>query len=590
MKDFFKSVLATVVGLLAFNALLAFFLFIGFIGMMIGGSSSTPEVSGNSVLVISLNGILNDQSDNNPVSIISQNKISVLSIDELLKAVKAAKSNDNVKGIYLEGGTLDADLAQLQEVRNAFNDFKKSGKKIAAYADTYTEGAYYLASVADKMWLNPEGMIDWHGLASQTEYDKGLYDKLGIRFQIMKVGKFKSYTEQFTEEKMSPANREQLQRLIDVSWQNILSEVSKSKKISTDSLNSYANGISIFNDPATLKNRGLIDGFLYHDEVKEKVKQLMGIDKDDDINQVSVSDMAANDTNDSGKEIAVYYASGEIVRTDAQGILGGGNVIAADDVCADLEDLANNDDVKAVVIRINSGGGDAFASEQLWRAVSQLKRKKPVVISMSGMAASGAYYTSVAANWLVAEPNTVTGSIGIFAAIPEFSELATQKLGLKFDAVRTNDHSDFGNLLARPFDKVELEAIQGFVNRGYALFRKRVSEGRNMTVAKVENVAQGRVWIGNDALKIGLVDQLGGLNDAVAKAAQLAKVDEYYTVNYPSDVDFLDQLLGNSDRQSLLDEQMRQVLGDFYPDIMALRNVSTTSVLKASIPYRFTIK
>lgn len=588
MNQFLKTALATVAGIFAFNVIMAFFLFIGLIGLAIGGSGDKPKIKKNSVLVVQLKGILSEQASEDFLGQLTGNTVHSVGLDQLLQAISNAKHNDRVKGIYIEGGAIDAYKAQLEELRNALEDFRKSGKWVVAYADTYDQGGYYVASVANKVWLNPVGMLDWHGLAMQTEYYKGLGDKLGIHYQVLKVGKFKSYTETYTEEQMSEANREQSQRLIDGTWQNMLASVSKSRKVSADSLNAFANRLVLFEDQQELKKHGLIDGLLYHDQVAGEVKKLLKIDADDDINQVSVSEMAASEDNDDGEEIAVYYAEGSISQTSAGGLLGDG--IAADEVCDDLKDLADDDDVKAVVLRINSGGGDAAASEQLWRSVSLLRQKKPVVVSMSGMAASGAYYTSVAANWLVADPTTITGSIGIFAAIPEFSELATKKLGLKFDAVRTNEFSDFGNLLARPFNAAELAAIQGHVNRGYALFRKRVADGRKMPVSKVETIAQGRVWLAPDALKIGLIDQLGGLDDAVAKAAQLAKVKEYHTVGYPAEPDFIDQLLGSVNRQSLLDEQMRTMLGDLYPEFKALSNAQNTPILQARIPYRVNIK
>ncbi len=590
MNEFLKSVLATVVGIFVFPMIMGLFLLIGIIGFALGGSSSDkPKIDKNSVLVVNLTGMISEQSGEDILGQLTGNFANSTGMDELLLAIKNAKESDKVKGIYLEGGLVEADKAQLQELRNALEDFKKSGKWIVAYADTYEQGAYYLASVANKVWLNPKGMLDWHGLAMQTEYYKGLYDKLGIHYQILKVGKFKSYTEAYTEEKMSDANREQSQKLVDGTWKNILSAVSKSRKISADSLNAYANGLVMFADQQILKQKGLVDGFLYHDQVSAEVRKLLKIDADDDINQVSVADMAASKADDKGEEIAVYYAEGSIVSTAIQGLTGG-SFIASDQVCSDLKDLADDDDVKAVVLRINSGGGDAFASEQLWRAVSQLKKKKPVVVSMGGVTASGAYYTSVAANWLVADPNTITGSIGIFAAIPEFSELATKKLGLKFDAVKTNTHSDFGNVFARPFDASELSAIQGYVNRGYVLFRKRVADGRRMSVNKVESIAQGRVWLAPDALKLGLIDQLGGINDAIAKAAKLAKVNEYHTVGYPAEPGLLDQLLGSVNRQSLLDEQLHTLLGDFYPEFVSLRSAQNTPMLQARIPYGMSIK
>ena len=435
-------------------------------------------------------------------------------------------------------------------------------------------------------------MLEWHGIGTQPIFYKDLFAKFGVKFQVVKVGTFKSATETYTEEHMSDANRLQTQTFVGGMWNNVCQAVSKSRGISVDSLNSYADQMTEFQPTDLYIKRKMVDGVMYADKVKDVVKKLLKLEDDDMVPQISVSDMLnTKDTNTADDEIAVYYAYGSIVQSDAASALtGGGHNIVASTVCKDLEALMNDDNVKAVVIRINSGGGDAYASEQIWHQVSLLKQKKPVVISMGDYAASGAYYMSAPASWIVAQPNTLTGSIGIFAAIPDMSGLVTQKLGVKFDEVKTNRHTTFGNVMARPFNADETAILQAYVNRGYKLFRKRVADGRHMPTETVEKIAQGRVWLGNDALKIKLVDQLGSLDDAVRKAAQLAKAKSYYTADYPAPVSWTDQLLGATNSGNYLDEQLRLTLGDMYEPFCMMRNLNNRQALQARMPYVLNIR
>lgn len=584
MKDFIKSVAATVVGIVAFLAIAGIFAVMSIIGM-VASTEATRNVSDNSVLVLNLSGNVEEQGGDNIIGKLTGNTINTLGLNEILSAIKKAKDESNIKGIYIEAGAFEAGYATLQEIRSALLDFKKSKKWIVTYADTYTQGAYYVASVADKVWLNPKGMIDWHGLGSQTMFLRDLYAKFGIKYQVVKVGKFKSFTETYTEDRMSDANRQQVSAFVNGTWKNIITAVAKSRSISADSLNAYADRMIVFEPAENLKRYKLVDELVYADNVKQKIKKMLNTG-DDPINQLTISDMSCVKSKDKADNIvAVYYAYGPIVQNGIASMFSQGNQIVAQDVCTDLEELANDDDIKAVVIRINSGGGDAYASEQLWHQVSMLKKKKPVVISMGDYAASGAYYMSCPASWIVAQPNTLTGSIGIFAAFPDASGLVTQKLGVKFDEVKTNRNSTFGNIMARPFNSEELHYLQGFVNRGYELFRQRVADGRHLSIEKTEAIAQGRVWLGNDAIAIRLVDQLGGLPDAVAKAAQLAKLKSYSTEDYPAPLSFQDQLFGAFNRNSYLDEQLRITLGSLYEPFVQMRNINRREALQAQIPY-----
>lgn len=590
MKNFFKQVLATVVGLIAFGAIVTFMGIISIVGMIASGDS-TPEVSNNSVMVLNLSGVIDEQGQEDFLGTLTGNTMSNLGLDNMLSAIKKAKDNDKIKGIYIEAGILQAGYATMQEIRNALLDFKKKGKWIVAYGDTYTQGTYYIASAADKVYLNPKGMIDWHGLGAQPQFYKDLMAKFGVRYQVVKVGTYKSFTETYTEDKMSDANRTQVSAYINGTWNNICKAVSESRKISNDSLNAYADRLITFEPAENILKYKMVDGLIYADQVKDEIKKMLKIGKDKKIKQIGLSEMAnIKDKKAKGDEIAVYYAYGSIVQSGAASVLSQEHSIVGPEVCKDLEDLMNDDDVKAVVVRINSGGGDAYASEQLWHQMVELKKKKPVVVSMGDYAASGAYYMSCPANWIVAQPNTLTGSIGIFAAIPDMSGLITQKLGVKFDEVKTNRNSTFGNVMARPFNDEELDYLQAYVNRGYQLFRQRVADGRRQKTTDIEKVAQGRVWLGNDALKIKLVDELGGLNQAVAKAASLAKLKEYHTKNYPAVPSWTEQLMASAGRNNYLDEQLRLTLGDLYEPFVMLRSMNEREVLQARIPFVLNIK
>lgn len=587
MKDFIKNVGATIVGIFLFGIIIGIFGVMSLVGMVASGQA-TKNVKENSVLVLKLQGDLQEQAQDDVLGQLTGNTFNSLGMDAISSAIKKAKANKDIKGIYLETGILSADVAQLQELRDQLVDFKKSGKWIVAYSDNYTQGCYYLATAADKVYINPEGSINWHGIGSQPMFVKDLLAKFGVKMQVIKVGKYKSATEMFTEEKMSDANREQTQRYIQSLWDNMCKDVSKSRNISVAKLNDLAdNGVFVANGKMLLAEK-MVDGVKYADEMKAEVKKLLKLDADKKISQLSIADMATvkEEGNDGDDEIAVYYAYGDIVDSPAAGSLfSNSHAIVGNDVCKDLEELANDDDVKAVVIRINSGGGSAYASEQMWHQIDLLKKKKPVVISMGGMAASGGYYMSCNANYIFAEPTTLTGSIGIFGVIPNFSDLATNKLGLKFDEVKTNRNALFGSQ-ARMMNEEELTFLQGAITRGYHLFRQRVADGRKMTVDQVEQIAQGHVFTGEDALKIKLVDELGGLDKAVAKAADLAKTKSYYTQGYPAPLDFFDQLLQEStDNGSYLDGKLKTSLGTLYEPMKMVNNITTMDRIQARMPW-----
>ena len=594
MKDFFKNVAATIVGLFAFGLIMTILGFICIIGM-IASSNSKPALKDNAVMVLKLQGQIEDRSEDNWLGELTGEQFNNLGMNKILSSIRKAKDEEKVKGIYLETGILESDYATLQEIRNALADFKKSGKWIIAYGDALSQGGYYLASVANKVYVNPEGNVDWHGIASQPQYIKDVAAKFGVHFMVVKVGKYKSYTETYTEDKMSDANREQVSRYIGGLWQQMLADVSKSRNISKDSLNRYADGLMVFDDAQLLKSRKMVDGFCYYDEIRDVVKRQLGLKADETINQVDYNDvdMAIDDSNLMGEEIAVYYCQGSIVRMETPSIYGSEQQIVSTKVIKDLQELADNSQVKAVVLRINSGGGDAYASEQIWRAVKELNKKKPVVVSMGGMAASGAYYMSMGAQYIMAQPTTLTGSIGIFGALPDFSDLMTKKLGFKYDEVKTNRNSAYASAgMSRPWSAEEITTMQNYVNRGYNLFRKRVAEGRKMSTEQVEKIAQGRVWLGTDAKNIKLIDGFGGLSDAIDKAAELAHLSSYQAVEYPALAGWMEQLMdmAGGNKGTYLDEQLRLTLGDLYQPFIMIRNMKEKEPIQAALPYVLNIQ
>ncbi len=589
MKTFFTNVFSTVVGIFVAGFVM-FAFFIGSLLLMIIGGSYEEGIKDNSVLTINLTGQMTDREEiDNPLNkILGNNIITPVALNTFVEGLNAAKENDKIKGVYLEAGMFQADsYATLQEARKALVDFQKeSGKWVIAYADSYTQQSYYLASAATKVYLNPQGMIDWHGVAAQPFFIKDMLAKFGVKMQVAKVGKYKSATEMFTEDKMSDANREQTKAYITGLWNNVVKEVAQSRKLTEAQLNQYADSAITFANPTDYQRMKLVDGLLYTDQIKQLVKSKLDVEEDDELHQVSLDDLLATDTDitSEGEEIAVYYMAGDIVDGTANNPMARGSVIDAQQVCKDLAKLAADDNIKAVVLRVNSGGGSAYASEQIWHQVMELKKKKPVVVSMGGMAASGAYYLSAPANWIVADPTTLTGSIGIFGMFPDASGLLTEKLGVKFDEVSTNKHAAFGTI-ARPFNADELRILEQYISRGYALFRHRVAEGRKMTDAQVEKLAQGHVYTGEYAKTIGLVDELGDLDVAIAKAAKLAKLSDYYAYEYPAPLEWIDQLLGNDIVGNYLDEKVKAQLGDLYQPYALLKNMNMRSAIQARIPF-----
>lgn len=588
MKKFLLNVLSSAIGVILSISIIAVLLGVFALSAVIGSAGkSSVKVKSHSVLKIDLKGVLSERSQDTPLATLGMAQVNP-SLESMLQAIKVAKNNKNIDGIYIAAGVVSANPASLQELRRALDDFKKSGKFVVSYAGTYSQGAYYVCSAGSQVFLNPIGEIEWRGLGGEMMFYKDLLKKIGVEMQVVKVGTYKSAVEPFTATEMSPANREQVTQYITSIWNNIKKEVSASRNIPVAQLDTLADRYVAMLPPNDVLASKLIDKLVYEDDALKEVARLVGEDEADDVDYVSVGKIAPLAAQDNaGDEVAVYYATGEIVSGAEEGSLFS-NAIVASKMIDDLEELADEDDVKAVVIRVNSGGGSAYASEQIWHAVKKLAGEKPVVVSMGDMAASGAYYLSCGAQYIIAEPTTLTGSIGIFGMIPDASLLMKDKLGLRFDGVKTNAHSDFGST-SRPFNASETAMLQSYVDRGYDLFTTRVSEGRHISKQKVDEIAQGRVWTGEDALKIKLVDRLGNLDDAVEEAAKRAGVKKYHAVHYPEAKEWWEEIL-DSKMEDYTMGQMRAYLGEFYPAFEQLRTIDRQDRVQARIPFAPVVK
>lgn len=586
MKSFLKYTLASLLALVLFVVVSTIISLVSLAGMM-ATDGMTASVKENTVLRINLGGVLGEQSQDMPfASLLGGKQESVPGLQTLTEAIKRAKANKKVKGIYLENAVLSGTPATVQELREALVEFKKSGKFIIAYSDNYSQSGYYISSVADKIMLNPEGMIDWHGLASELMFFKDALAKVGVKMQVFKVGTFKSAVEPFTSTEMSEANREQVTSYLNGIWQQMLADVSTSRNISIDKLNTMADEYVGLQPASYTIDANLADTLTYMDGVKAYLKGKMGLDEDKSLTFISPQEMAMAEVpeyKEEEDEIAIYYAVGDIVQSASGMSSGNSPQIVGEKVIDDLRALREDDDVKAVVLRVNSGGGSAYASEQIWREVELLKAEKPVVVSMGGMAASGGYYISSGANKIFAEPTTLTGSIGIFGMIPEASELVTQKIGVKFDVVKTNALSDMGSM-SRPMNEEEGALMQAMVERGYETFTGRVAMGRKMPIEKVKEIAEGRVWTGKQAKDLGLVDQLGNLEAAIKAAAKLAKVEKYNTTNYPAPQPWFQTLL-NDKKSGYLDAEMRNMLGEYYTTFSLIRSIRLQDRLQMRLPF-----
>ncbi len=592
MKDFLKIVLASALGFVIANILfsiIAMIFFFGAIGSFLGSMSGGEKfiLQDNTVLNLRLNGSIMERTpEEDPfTSMISSDRPLPMGLNDIVSAIRKAKNNDKIKGIYIDSRIMTASMATLAEIRHELENFKESGKFIVAYADTYTQGGYYLASVADKVAINPQGMLDLHGLASIPVFYKDALDKLGIEMQIFKVGTYKSAVEPFTQNEMSEANREQVSSFLNDAWSFLRSDLAESRSLTIANIDSLANNLPAVQSTDFLLSANLVDTLLYETEMKDYLRSLLDIDEDAKIPSATVTNMKSVTTKTVKKTdntIAILYAHGNIIS-------GTGSSNIQDKYMVDqIEKLRKDKEIKAVVFRINSGGGSAYASEQIWKAITDLKAEKPVVVSMGDMAASGGYYIACNADKIVAQPTTLTGSIGVFGAIPSFEGTA-KKLGISTDEVKTNEFSDFGNVI-RPFNEREKQLLQSMVERGYDLFLTRCSEGRDMPKDSMALYAEGRVWTGNQAKEIGLVDELGGIERAIEIAAEMANLGKSYVVfEYPKLRSRFDELL-NPRKEELVARTMKEYLGESYEMFMLLKDIKEQDYIQARIPYNLNIQ
>lgn len=596
MKDFFKYVFATVVGIVISGIILAL-IGVAIIGGLIAAADSdkSVDVAENSVLRINLKNAIPERTPNNPLAklgFLGLDNNQAVGLNDILANIKKAKTDDNIKGIFLDQNYAESGLATTEEIRNALRDFKNSHKFVIAYGEVYSQSFYYLASVADKVYLNPKGMFDFRGFSSQITFYKGTLDKLGIEAQVIKVGTFKSAVEPFVLTKMSDANRLQVTDYMGSLYSHFLSGISEYREISVDSLSAIANNGAI-QLPEDALHYKLVDGLKYKDEVIDDLKKRSGTAKSETLKVVDIDDYKNANTDDNKdskddddkdkQQIAIVYASGEISGGD-----GEDNSIGSDKISATLRKLRTDDNIKAVVLRVNSPGGSSIASDVIWREVSLTKKVKPIVVSMGDYAASGGYYISCAADSIFAEPNTITGSIGIFAIIPNFQKFFNDKLGLSFDGVKTGKFADLGDV-SRPLTPEERLMLQNTVNRGYDDFTKAVADGRHKTQAYINSIGQGRVWTGQQAIKLGLVDKLGNISDAIRCAGKMAKLREYKVVAYPDQKSIFHNV-GSTFSDEMRMRAVRSELGENFKYYEQVKGISTMmKVPQARMPYSIDI-
>ena len=586
MKDFIKFTFASVLGVLLAGIIFTVLGIVSMVGM-VASSDTETTVEENSILFLDMEGILSERVQDNPLQAIIGEEFKEYGLDDILASIQKAKEHENIKGIYLQAGMMDAPCASLEEIRNALKSFKESGKFIVAYGDNYTQGMYYLASVADKVIVNPQGTIAWQGLASQTIFFKDLLKKIGVEMEIFKVGTYKSAVEPFIATEMSDANREQITAFLNSTWKRLLEDISASRGISEDDLNKCADDCMTFSPAETYVANGLADTLLYKDGVLDYLKMMSGRESDESLRTLSLEDMKNVKRNvpldKSGNIIAVYYAYGEIDSTPSTD-----EGINSKKVIRDLRKLREDETVKAVVLRVNSPGGSAFGSEQIWREVLLLKAEKPVIVSMGDYAASGGYYISCAADCIVADPTTLTGSIGIFGMFPMLENLLTDKLDLHFATVKTNRYADMGDM-TRPFNDAERAALQKYINNGYKLFVQRCADGRGMSVEAIEKIAEGRVWTGATAKELGLVDELGGLDKAIEIAAQKSGIEAYSIIHHPSQESFFDSLM-EPIKEDYIQGQMAETMGEYYEYVKFIQNVQNMDRIQARMPFDLRIR
>ncbi len=584
---FLGNVLATIVGIFVFTML--FFFGIILIGAIFGGEENGVDVKENSVIVLNLEDIQNDYAGkySDPwVTVFSDTK--QIGLTDVIDAIGAAKTDENIKGISILNNNSSLGMAQSKAVRDALEDFKKSGKFVMAYANTYSQKEYYLNSVANTVYLNPVGDLDFKGLSSDLLFFKDFQDKTGVKMEVIRHGKYKSAVEPFLENKMSDANREQITALLNSIWNSIVTDIAKSRNLSVQQLNIVANGL-LARTPEMAKAQKLVDVVAYEDVYHNAIKKLLKVDTEDEYESVSILDYTQKYTttsipNDATDEIAIIYAQGEIQSGE-----GDVNIIGEGAMRRSISEARNNDDVKAIVLRVDSPGGNALTSDLIWREIELTKKVKPVVVSMGNYAASGGYYIACNANTIFAEKNTITGSIGVFGMLPNFSGLST-KMGIHSEQVNTHQNSGNYNPFAPIDEKFKAVTTEG-VEQIYKTFVSHVAQGRKMSFAQVDAIAQGRVWTGADAIKIGLVDKIGGLHDAIQEAARLAKIKTFNTQNYPEYNKNFDDLLENFPFAKTKERWIKEEIGEEnYKMMEQIKRIQSYKGVQARMPFDISIQ
>lgn len=591
---FSKVLLAAFLGTLI-ALIVNFFIKVGVVTSMISSLSTETETISkpkpNSVLYMKLNYDIPDRTTDNPFSAINfqtMESLDATGLNDILRNIERAKTDPNIKGIYMELSSIPTSTATLQEIRDKLIEFKESGKFFVTYGESYSQSAYYLASVADKIFINPEGALDLHGMASQITFYKHLFDKLDIEMQIVRGpnNRFKSAVEPYFLDKMSEANREQMDKLLGTVWGQILLGISQNRNISVEQLNHIADNLDTYFDAHKALEYGLVDNLYYKDQVLEELKGLTGSNKD--INAIGNANYAKSfkDKNLSKNEVAVIYASGQIFD-------GKGNEeqnIYSENLSKTIRKAREDENVKAVVLRVNSPGGSAVASAIIGRELDLTKQVKPVIVSMGNYAASGGYWISAKADYIFADPTTLTGSIGVFGTVPNLQGFLNDKVGLTFDVAKTNENADFGTL-SQPLTEFQYGKLQEMVVKTYNDFTGRVAEGRGLTQTYVDSIGQGRVWAGADAIKIGLVDQLGDMEDAIAYAVQKAELgSDYKVTEWPKQKDFFTRMMESMNESDKLDVAMKQKMGVFYNYLQGLDNLQKNTGIQARLPFDMIIE
>jgi protease-4 len=590
MKTFFTSFFGAAVGVIVSSILIvviAIAVIIGGIGAALSKTETKKEIKSNSVLLVDFKQPITDRSLDNPFTNFSINGLGEkqIGLDKIIENIEAAKNDSSIKGIYLHLSALDAGIAVVEEIRNALLDFKKSKKFIYAYSEMYSQKTYYLASVADKVLLNPQGDFDFKGLSAQIMFFKKALDNLQVDVQIFRHGKYKSAIEPFMLDKMSESNRLQTEQFLGSIWNNMLSQISLERKIDVNELNAIADELKINSPDDALENK-LIDGLTYDDEVKNMIKKKLALGEDEKINFVKLADYDADNSifdkgNTDGK-IAVIYAVGSIESGE-----GDDETIGSDRIANAIKEARLDKNVKAIVLRVNSPGGSALASDVMWREVTLAKKAKPFIVSMGDVAASGGYYISCAADRIFAQPNTITGSIGVFGIMPNAQKMLSEKLGITIDTVNTNKHADMGGIF-RGVTENERAHIQNSIENVYDVFTKRVAEGRKMKQSDVDSVGQGRVWSGADAVKIKLVDELGGLENAIKFAAQKSNLTDYSIMQLPKVKNPIEEFFNDVEKETEA-KVIKNQLGDSYKYLKNLKTIINLKGVQARMPYELII-